>query len=673
MYYRWLLFTFCMLGCAFTFRVAAQSAPPVHDSIPAEMDVQQDENKVQIQAKLRPLRQIAGAPAAFYTYFWEFGDGKFSFDMTPLHTYRDTGEYNLRLYATNNYDDGKAPTSKPRRVKVKKKTYVASNGHQSNFFKTQGSIEMKINRMPRPGEEMVTIIGYRNQAPNGSGDMNGALVLFYNEKQFKTNSFDLADTRTYHGERNFSADSMFAMLANDNDYQLAGTYTRSGPHALPNVDPTRKAAFAQIIAEKQQTFKAQHIWRVENLAAGEEQFMFLSMNTLPEMIKDTNAVVTFSGMFVPEDPAKPIEQFDLEMQIVASHDPNKMQLKHRWMNYRFVSKSKELTYKVQFQNTGKGPAKTVSVGVRVPGMLSSNTVELVDYSPKCVLCDSAYDRQSCLDTIIRKDSIFFVFKNIYLPGMQQDGVSDSDSTKGFIKYRVRFNKELKKLPFYSQAAIVFDKNEPVITNRSYGRFKPGISIAPIAGYNILTGNESKDTLSPTVQRRQVTLGVAVAPFAPYRLYWQVEAYLNVHNKTQELTSVDNQRRDTAVGDRKYMVRSREHYTIREVASLDVVPVHVRYNLNRFVGVGIGAMATASISNKVSTKQIAYLLDAQDGSEHQFQSATPSKSDGFDIWGAAMFADVNVGLVRVGPSVGFRYIRYLQEPTNKFFIYGIWRF
>ena len=61
------------------------------DSTPAQIDPVINSNQVKFKSVLRPLRQIAGAPEAFYSYFWEFGDGTYSFEKEPLHNYKDTG------------------------------------------------------------------------------------------------------------------------------------------------------------------------------------------------------------------------------------------------------------------------------------------------------------------------------------------------------------------------------------------------------------------------------------------------------------------------------------------------------------------------------------------------------------------------------------------------------
>src|SRR5882757_8377745 len=129
--------------------ILATGAAKAQDSILPEIRVTEAGDSIHFSSRLRPLRQIAGAPAAFYTYFWELGDGRFSFDKEPLYAYRDTGIYQVRLYATNNYDDGKAPPTRPHPVKIKRKT--TGNTWASHFFHDNKSIEMKLNRNPRPG------------------------------------------------------------------------------------------------------------------------------------------------------------------------------------------------------------------------------------------------------------------------------------------------------------------------------------------------------------------------------------------------------------------------------------------------------------------------------------------------------------------------------------------
>ncbi|WP_315823241.1 PKD domain-containing protein [Paraflavitalea speifideaquila] len=87
----------------------------LNDTLPAVVEPQVQDNRVKFTSILRPLRGVAGAPAPFYSYFWEFGDGTYSFEKEPVHTYKDTGDYPIRLWATNNYDDGKKPPTRLKR------------------------------------------------------------------------------------------------------------------------------------------------------------------------------------------------------------------------------------------------------------------------------------------------------------------------------------------------------------------------------------------------------------------------------------------------------------------------------------------------------------------------------------------------------------------------------
>ncbi|MBO9154871.1 PKD domain-containing protein [Chitinophaga sp. GCM10012297] len=654
-------------GAATVFLVMALSAAaqqkPVPDTIPAGIDITLENNKASLSAVLRPLRQIAGAPEAFYTYFWEFGDGTFSFAPQPVHQFKDTGDYEIRLYATNNYDDGKAPKGKPRKIKVKKTMYAAT-GNPTGFFQGSDMLAMKANRMPKPGEEMVTVIGYRH--PGGAGSVSGSLLMFYNEKQFSQKNFVVADARAYHGERRSVMDSVLAFAPTEELY-----LPLAGPSAGIAGNAERTATVAALLDEKKSMFREQHVWRVENLRAGEEKYLFLSLETTPQMIKDTNAVVTISTLFVPDDPLMPVSQYNLEMQIVASHDPNRMQLKNRRMNYRFVRKSKELSYKVQFQNTGRGPASKVSIGVAVPGMLNGQTLEITGFSPKCILCDSAYERQSCLDTVVRKDSIFFIFNNIYLKGLRQEGVEDEDSTKGFVKYRIRFSKELKKLPFSSQASIVFDRNAPVITNRSKGRWMPGISPGIIMGYGIGSGKNKMPFGLPAG-----SLGFSISTYAPYRVYLQAEAYLGLQEKNETLVSFSRDQRDTSIGDRKFIVQGRENFEIVSRTTMDVVPLHVRYNVTSWLGAGAGAMLSVVVGEKRQDKKVVTAMELSatgTATVEKFERLAGAVKESFAAADGALFADLNLGMVRAGPSLGVRVLQYLKDPQQRVFFYGIWRF
>jgi PKD repeat protein len=637
----------------------------INDSAIAEIQPRIDDNQVKFGATLRPLRQIAGAPAAFYTYFWEFGDGSYSFEKEPVHVYKDTGNYDVRLFATNNYDDGKKPNTRPRRVRVNNRSNLAALGSPS-FFSGDGSLEIRANQMPKPGEEMVLLIGYRNKS-NTAGPVSGSVMLLYNEKQLSQNCFDLADARTYHQEKPVAFETMMAWMNNpdmikEQESKNKGLFTVSSAYA-PDID---RRQMLQQVKQEMNSFRKHSIWKIDNIQKGEEQFMFVTINTLPEMIKDTNAVVTISGLFIPDDPSMDMEKFNLEMQVVASHDPNRMMLKNKKLNYRFTSRKRENTYKVQFQNTGKGPAKKVAITITIPGMLNTGSLEVVGMKPECVWCKTATGNQSCIDTVVTKDSVQFVFRNIYLPGTQQDGVSDPDSTKGYIKYRIRFSKKMHKVPFQSRAAIVFDKNEPIYTNRSTGKFKKGISPGIILGFGSSLGS-----VPANFANQQYTLGVTISEYAAYKRYFQWELFLRSHRNLEQFIG-RRQGGDTTVNGVAYKVRYRDTYEKIKVASIELVPLEFKYNLASFVSAGIGTLVSADISRN-TTRYIRALVFDPNGGTHELEGEAGKQNESFATIRGALFADARLGLVRTGPAVGIRFHQYFNPSYQNIMLYASWKF
>ena len=105
-------------------------------------------NQVQFSPNAPELNQIAGAPKAFYTNYWEFGDGTYSKENNPTKTYKKAGEYEVRLWATNNYDTGKPPTSRPKKIRVDD----VDEDYQEEAS-MDNAIDIQRNREPIPEEK----------------------------------------------------------------------------------------------------------------------------------------------------------------------------------------------------------------------------------------------------------------------------------------------------------------------------------------------------------------------------------------------------------------------------------------------------------------------------------------------------------------------------------------
>lgn len=646
---------------------------PDRDTVPPVLDVQETGDSVRFSAVLRPLRQIVGAPPAFYSYFWELGDGHFSFDREPVYAYHDTGTFDIRLYATNNYDDGKAPPTRPRRVKIKKRS-VSRDAWVSHFFKGGGDIEVKINRYPKPGEDFVAVVGYRNQR---SDSLSGSIVLFYNDRQLERQGFSLAGQRFYHREDSGNLKSLVARLDLQALQENVAFEDRGhGPMVGAEGSLTQRSweddvpLFAseaqQMLRSLEDTYTSHTVVHFHSIGMGTEQFVFMDMNTLPGMIQDTNATVSLSAMLVPDDPGEPPQLYALDMQVVSSHDPNRMMLRSRRINYRFFKQRKELLYRVEFQNTGGGAARHISIGLAIPPQLDPGSIRINAMRPVCKWCDSAlYASQSCFDTVRHGDSIYFVFNHIYLPGIQQGGVADKDSTTGFVEYAVRFRRKPKKIPFSTQAAISFDRQAPALTNKATARFIKGISPGIMAGFSVLPGNGGYTASGP------LQFGYVLAPYSPFRPYFQVEAFVGLLQQDAFTSTVEQTNSDTLIGGLPFIITGRQTRTTVNRNSFEITPLHFRYNVGRYFGVGAGAMAQINISEQTTVENRAYFV-TQLLSQDVHTAVTKTKS-GVTYLGsvnAAPFVDLQFGGVRHGPVVGVRYMRLLKgDVTNRFWLYA----
>ncbi len=659
---RTLFFILLFVGISSTY---AQVLPS--DTVPAIINYTTENGLTKFTSELRPLRAIAGAPAPFYTYFWEFGDGGFSFEKDPTHVYKGNDPILARLYATNNYDDGKRPPTKPRPIKpASTKPMIASLTKEPSLFKMGGNIELKSNCMPKPGDDMMVVFGYRNKTENGQQNLNGTVAILYNDKEFSNNNFVLADTRAYNGEKKTDLKSLLTTA-------YLPIKKNNAPVYYASLNEMQFKEDEQILlSEKAKDFKSNETWRFENLKQNEERFLFMHFKTTPEMIKDTNAVVRITAVFIPDNPLVEKEFFNMELQIVASHDPNKMVLRKTRMNYRFTGKNRELTYKIRFQNTGKGPAKKVDVAVNISEVFDQQTIKITKTKPEVISCDSAYTNQSCIKTVKGTDSVHFIFSNIYLPGLQQKGVNDADSTMGFVEYKIKFKEKPKKLPIKSGAAIVFDKNEPIYTNRAVGRFKMGLSPGLILGYGFPFETDNKNYLNS----KNVVIGASLAPYAPHRYYWQVEMYLSSFKESADLVSSSGLGKDTIVNRIPYRILNKDYTKYQKVATINLVPAQLRYNINKYLGAGAGALVSLALHHK-TTDVLDYKLGTQNAngttSTTDLKIVANELKKNFADANVSFFADIQLGLVRVGPSVGFRYLFDPKTNNNRMATYVTWKF
>ena len=629
---------------------------PITDTITriATIKANVTNNSVLLTPETPALTQIAGAPKAFYTHYWEMGDGAYSTKPEPKHTYKKKGEYEVKLWATNNYDTGKPPTTRPKKITITSLT---------DDYQDEASMEedftLKRNREPVPEEEIVTILSYKNIKDYTT---NGKIYLFYNEHKYKADNFELTETRLHHNEKNVSTDA-FAYTKN---VENNNTYLASSNNEITNFrnveqDSTLKTNLPLTLSEAKSIYKNWRVLEFDNMQPEEERNIFFSLKTTPEMVKDTSAIISVRGIYIPDANYDNHKVKDMEMEIVTSHDPNKMSSNATFMNYRLV-RFKTLKYKIKFQNNGEGPANTIRLETDIPDMLDKSTINVLDMYPKCEICPKSEVLYSCLDTTFTKTQAIFTFKNIYLPGSEQKNVKEYDSTKGFVQYSIKFAKDFHKTKTKSKTAIIFDKNDPIITNYSTTRFLPGISIGAKMGYNSFSDLRNSESYF---------IGATISPYKSYRLYWQVELLNNFHNYDSNI-EVTEEFVDGTQGFRFFQSTTTE--TSNKNIDWDV-PVLLRYNLNNYIGLGAGVQNTISVSEK-STQNILieqFDGDTSEGDPFNTFTETSSTNKSFTNLRTGLLFEATAGFARIGPSIGARYILNFEDDFNYWQFYAIWKF
>lgn len=660
----------------FLFGISSSfSQTKVKDTITRRANVVYDQkgNVVAFKAETPPLIQIAGAPKANYTFFWEYGDGTYSKTAEPKKVYKKPGEYKVNVSVTNNYDNGKPPKTRPKTVAVTE--VIDTNFDDVATLADSTSIHLFANREPMPEEEMVVVLSYQNLLDYVA---NGKLYLFYNDKEFKNDNFELVETRTHYGEREISENGIAFVEDENNSYSSIASADENAAFQIPFWNENEDLELT--LAESKSQFRNYKTFEFDGMNSKETRNVFFTFKTTPEMIKDTSATVRMRGVYVPDRSYKNHKKKTLEMEIVTSHDPNKMSSNAMFMNYRTV-RLKTVNFKTRFQNDGEGPARMIRLETDIPDMFDKKTLKIVDSYPKCPICPKDEEvNYSCLDTIIKQKQIHFTFKNIYIPGSQQKNVTERDSTKGFVKYTMKFAKDFHKEKTRSRTAIIFDKNEPVITNYAVTRFLPGVSIGVRTGYNLYTNQENP---------KSYFLGATISPYKSYRFYWQSELYYNYFESSASSESGLQQVQFNppiilstgVVYDTGFTQTSSSTKTVRNLA--EVVPISLRYNINNYIGVGVGPQFSVLLNEttEVNRSRKVFAPDFNTdppsaGEEIESMSMTDSQetsTKAFEKMNASVFADATFGFARIGPSVGIRYYLNFEKDFNYWQFYAIWKF
>lgn len=642
------------------------------DTFQSNIEIYEVDGVFHFKPIFRPLVQIPGGRTPYYKYLWDFGDGHFSTQPEPTHQYAQPGNYEVSVYAVNNYDYGPKPKrpKKPLQSNKPANTAIASlqpNAFEQNFFSSNGIFQIYKLSDAKPGEDIQLVVGVN------TGGQKGKVFILSNEKIAGLDGFKFANQSKYYQEQLDSLvqkDQLHSMWASVK--QSTFTKTGSPDYGIKEVSDFKSSQQAiDYFKDLYGAYNSLSAYDIEPSIA-EQQFSLINLDVTPDMLVDTNTIVTLTGVFIPENGIANVHQVDIP--VVKSHDPNKMSVRPARMSYRFQSKNKTLTYKVQFQNDGEGDARHVRLEMFLPPEVRKETFRLKSLYPKCDTCATPNALGCYQYTIKDNGALVFHFKDIALPGTASKTLTDPDSSKGFILFEVDMEKKkFKNKSFKSYTDIYFDNNPPITTNISTSRFRqiwsPIVTVGTAATFGTPEENTLKHQFKPGIQ-----LGFGLAPMAPYnKPFWQAEIYTSYYSRSSEtgqleekgvITFVENGR------DMKYEYQATDSTVNRDFLSIQV-PLQIRYNINSWVSVGAGLAFRKDFNTKFSNSKTYFFTSAQGvENQHTIENTNIEKEDSPIKYNP--FFDINLGRVYMGPAIGFR-LSYDKNQKSYSGIYGVWRF
>lgn len=231
-----------------------------------------------------------------------------------------------------------------------------------------------------------------------------------------------------------------------------------------------------------------------------------------------------------------------------------------------------------------------------------------------------------------------------------------------MKYRINFAKNFHKKKTKTKTSIIFDKNDPIITNYATTRFSPGLSVGVRTGYS---------WFSKLNKAKSYFLGYTISPYKSYKWYWQIEnsiqklEYIPKSKQTEELIQNNT-------GQIKQLQTTSSSFETQRVSMQ--IPALIRYNLTNYFSIGGGVQAQFNLYEKTTTWSKTNLYEGPN-TNFLLKSETNNTEENSKISNLkhAFLIDVTVGAVRIGPSLGFRYHFSEKSEFNYSQVYAIWKF
>ncbi|MCL5127785.1 T9SS type A sorting domain-containing protein [Algibacter sp. L4_22] len=192
------------------------------------------------------------------------------------------------------------------------------------------------------------------------------------------------------------------------------------------------------------------IWEYSNLQPLEIRAIEVFFTIAQPPTVNIDDILSFSGSITPiiDDYTVSDNSFHFNQLVIGSYDPNDITV-FEGASITPDAVENYLNYRIRFQNSGTASAINVYVDNVLDANLDWNTLQITGAS------------HSLEVDVLNANTINFKFENINLP----DENTDTAGSMGYVTYRIKPKATTPVgATILNQADIIFDYNEPIITN-----------------------------------------------------------------------------------------------------------------------------------------------------------------------------------------------------------------
>lgn len=197
------------------------------------------------------------------------------------------------------------------------------------------------------------------------------------------------------------------------------------------------------------------IYEVPPLGYHETFEVQLNLQNPPAITFGTEVTSVLSGYYYLAQGtlSNSLDADTVNLIVTCAYDPNNKITHTGEGPFNTIEANTRLEYTINFQNIGNAEAQTVILTDELPVELDPTSLQPIAWS---------HD----FDLLLNGHTAVFTFNEIYLPGIDQD----SAASMGFVRFVIDQTPNLPPSTLIENtASIVFDLNEPIITNTSVNR------------------------------------------------------------------------------------------------------------------------------------------------------------------------------------------------------------